>query len=97
VDGSIAGSSGVTVESGATLDGKGTVPAVTVQPRGTLEPASGSATAVLNSTDLRQNSWVEKTALKGGRVVHRVKPRVREGLSRPPRLRSRTRCASRLS
>jgi autotransporter-associated beta strand protein len=50
VDGSIAGSSGVTVENGATLDGEGTVPEVTVQAGGTLEPASGSATAVLNSS-----------------------------------------------
>ena len=49
MDGSIGSSSGVSV-AGGTLDGDGTVPAVTVQSGGTVQPATASGTAVLSST-----------------------------------------------
>jgi autotransporter-associated beta strand protein len=53
VDGSIALSSGVTVQTGGTLGGVGTVPAITLQSGGTIAP--GDSPGTLNASSLTWN------------------------------------------
>ncbi len=58
---------GVTVDSGATLGGDGTIGGVTVDSGGTLEPGSPSATAVLSSTgDVSFDSGATFSVTLGG-------------------------------